>query len=212
MVDQQLVSYIKEAKSKGAADDMIRHVLLGNGWDSQVVAEAFQAVSLGQSAPLPPGMSTAPPPMVTPSPGYYAASASSSSPARKSSYSAYSVLLALVLFFSLLVLINQLVDDVRENFGDNISARLIIDALIILPFLLAASAIHFSLQDEKKKYMILSQPYYIVSGFLLIRLLFNVSNYILNKDTAYGVYIVLSMIIVVLTGIIVFVLRYLRNK
>jgi hypothetical protein len=65
--------------------------------------------------------------------------------------------------------------------------------------------------QNKKRYIILCQPYFVVSAFLFLRLLWNVGRYILNTNATYGVYIVLIMSVAVLTGFIIFLQKFLKS-
>jgi hypothetical protein len=80
-----------------------------------------------------------------------------------------------------------------------------------LPFLFVAFVLHGSFSKDNKRYLIISQPYFITAAFLLVRLLWDTSAYILNTNATYGVYVVLVLIIGVLTGIILFVQKYIKN-
>lgn len=79
------------------------------------------------------------------------------------------------------------------------SFRMILNAIIVLPFWILTFLLYLSLKDERKKFEALIGSYLVTSGWLLVFLLFNVASYIYNADTTVGVYIVLGMVIIVLT-------------
>lgn len=207
-MDQNLINYVKVALNAGNSTDVVRQALLANGWKPQDVEEA---ISLAQLQTVkPPGAV----PVQTPTnlqPIQSPALTNQSLKPKSNPYSIYSVLLGLVLLISLLILANRVISDIHEKFADSLDARLVYDALIVLPFLIAAFVLHYSLDKASKKFKALTFPYFIVSGWLLLRLLFYVSTYILNSNVAYGIYIVLLLIIGVLTGIIFFVQKFLKD-
>lgn len=88
------------------------------------------------------------------------------------------------------------------------SFRMILNAVIVLPFWILTFFLYLSLKDERKKFEALLGSYLVTSGWLLLFLLFNVASYIYNADTTIGVYIVLGMVIVVLTGAVWGVQKY----
>jgi len=53
MAEQQLVDYIKKAKSAGQSDDQSRALLLKNGWTEAEVSDAFAVLGQPQSKPQP---------------------------------------------------------------------------------------------------------------------------------------------------------------
>lgn len=203
MINSELIDYIKKAKDQGLSEETITNTLLSSGWQASVVKEGMVIASV-PAVPKPPAPPYAPalaqPSVVT-------------RPIRNYNiYSHYSVLLSIVLFFTLLTLANKIIGDITRHFKTDIATGLIVNALIILPFLLLAFALHYGLAEKGIKYQILSKPYYIVSAWLLIKLLFRVSNYILSTQVVYGVYIVLLLIVTVLTGVVFFVQKYLKHK
>lgn len=213
MANQQLTKYIETVQSQGFSEPMIRDVLAKNGWQPHDVEEAFSYLKLVKETM----MATAPvaQPMINPvsasMPSVDKPASASASSHTVEYNSPFSVGLAVILFGALLILINKIIDD-SAWFTSSINGKLIFDALLILPFLLLAFILHGSFQtDERKNFLILSQPYFLVSALLLIRLLWDTSAYILNANAAYGVYVVLAMIIVALTCVIIFIQKYIKN-
>ncbi|MBX4186639.1 MAG: hypothetical protein KW802_00035 [Candidatus Doudnabacteria bacterium] len=203
MVDQSLLEYVKKSLSAGLSNEVISQNLAANGWSELVIKEAL-STALIPPAPLAPGHVAPQQPQTA-----------ISNPRKIRNYSIYSpfsVLLAFVLFFGLLILANKAVSDFGLHFGRDITARLIAQTLLILPFLVAAIALHFGLTEKGEKYRIISHPFYLVAGWLLVRILFNVSAYILSSQVVYGVYIVLLLVVVVLTGGIFFIQKFIRHK
>ncbi len=217
MVNKELVEYIKQAKLAGHAEDTIKQALVLQGWQDSDIVQAFALEKLGSmapapSVPVPPApaqVSTEPmrPIIVTPQVQRPVIVAR---PKRPQINSPLSVLLAIILFFSLLTLVNRIISDINSNVAD-VSSRLALDAFVVVPFLLIAFLIHYSFSQDNKKFLIISQPYDLVAGWLVVRLLFYVSQFILDKNSTYGVYIVLILIIAALTGIVVFVQRIVRK-
>jgi hypothetical protein len=213
MANPQLTKYIETVGAQGFSEPMIRDVLSKNGWQTSDVDEAFAYLKLVKETM----MATAPVAEYAPKadisvlmPSSNKSSASPSTVALEYN-SPYSIGLAIVLFGALLILINKTIDD-SASFTSSINGKLIFDALIILPFLLVAFILHGSFHTtEKKQFLIISQPYFLVSALLLVRLLWDTSAYILDKNAAYGVYVVLALIIIVLTGVIIFIQRYIKN-
>ena len=193
MVDSNLIHYIRDAIARGHQEAQIKQTLTSHGWQEGDIRDAY---ALAQSPNYTP---------VATAPGLL-------KPSALDFYSPYSRLLAVVLFVTLLILSTKIIKDVRLNFPDDINARLTFDALLVLPFLIAASALHFFFHQRKEKFLILSQPYYLVAGWLMLRLLWNVSQYILDSNAVYGVYIVLVLVVVVLTAIIFFIQHFIKRK
>ena len=196
MIDQNVVNYIRDARSKNISDDVIKQALILNGWNEPQVAAALAVTNAVETTPV----NSAPQPILGGS-------------IKRRANSTLSVLLGIVLFVALFILSNHIVKDLMVDAAD-VSTQLIINSLIVLPFLLIAFLLHYSFHqnEHKNKYLIIAQPYYFVSAWLLIKLLFKVSSYILDTNAAYGVYVVLVLVIAVLTGIIFFVQRYLKKQ
>lgn len=91
------------------------------------------------------------------------------------------------------------------------SFRMILNAIVVLPFWIITFLIFISLKEERKKYGVLLGSYYITSGWLLIFLFFNVAKYIWYSDTVLGVYIVFGMLAIILTGAVWAVQKYRHN-
>ncbi|OGE87581.1 MAG: hypothetical protein A3J07_02580 [Candidatus Doudnabacteria bacterium RIFCSPLOWO2_02_FULL_49_13] len=205
MLEQSLINYIKSALAEGRNGSEIRQALLGHGWQAGDVDQALSLlVSHGQSsAPSAPAPALAP---VT-----FGEISSAIPIARTNFISPYSYLLELVLFFALLILGNKAISDIHTHFPTDINGRLIFDALVVIPFLLAATTLHMSFLHSKERFRVLSEPYYLVAGWLIVRLLWNASKYILDKNAVYGVYIVLLLVVAVLTGIVFFIQKYIKK-
>lgn len=214
MANQKLVEYIETVGGQGFSEPMIRDVLSKNGWNNQDVNDAFSYIrmvkeSMASSAPVPEKVEKIDISVMMPSTAKQADRVGVSSINEYNS--PYSIGLAIILFGALLVLINQIIDD-SASFTSSINGKLIFDAFLVLPFLLVAFILHGSFHtEERKHFLVMSQPYFLVSAFLLVRLLWDTSAYILDKNATYGVYVVLALIIVVLTGVIVFIQKYIKN-
>ena len=88
------------------------------------------------------------------------------------------------------------------------SFRMILNAIIVLPFWVITFLIFISLKDDRKKYGVLLGSFYVTSGWLLIFLFFNVARYIWYSNTVIGVYVVFGMLAIILTGAIWGVQKY----
>lgn len=91
------------------------------------------------------------------------------------------------------------------------SFRMILNAIIVLPFWIITFLLFISLKEDRKKYESLLGAYYVTSGWLLIFLFFNVARYIWYSNTVIGVYVVLGMLVIILTGAIWGVQKYRHN-
>ncbi len=210
MIDERVINYIKHSRSTGVSDAQIITDLKSGGWSDQMISEAFSIAS---------GVNTIP---VNPTPNPSLASTSTQSQSAIASprvaikkeeiNSSFSILLALILTISLFILSNKIFADVKLLADGDITKLLMIQGFFVLPFIVVAFLLNASLKDGGERYKIISTPYFIVSGFLLLRLLFKVAAHILDKNAALGVYIVLGMVIVVLTGIVLFVSNYVKKK
>ena len=198
MLDQNLVTYIKVSLSEGKSHELIKQSLLANGWQEAMIDEAFnfQATQSTDSVHVAASNVPSTKPLL-----FY----------RPATNSPFSVLLALVLTGTLFILTNRIVTDISNHFDESITSNLIVNGFIVLPFLLLAFLLHTSFGFDNKRYLILSRPYYIIAAWLLIRLLFKVSKYLLDANSAYGVYIVLGLIVGVLTVMVIFIQHYLKK-
>lgn len=88
------------------------------------------------------------------------------------------------------------------------SFRMMLNAIIVLPFWITTFLLFLSVKEERKKYGVLLWSYYVTSGWLLIFLLFNVARYIWTSNTVIGVYVVLGMLVLILTGAVLGVQKY----
>lgn len=204
MAEPSLVEYIKDALDKGAQKDAIMHALVSAGWQQEQIVEAF-SVALLPEPPHPPTREQVRPPIAPPL-------RELAPEIKRPNYnSPFSLFLAVTLLVFLWIFANKVVSDSTDLFGEGISAGLITNTLVIIPFLLIAFAIHLFFQEKKEKFKILSIPYFAVSGWLLLKLLIQVSQYILDSQVVYGVYFVLILAVVALTSIVFFVQKYLRK-
>lgn len=215
MPDLNLLNYVKSARAKSVPYENIKQALVLTGWNEAAIDEAIVVVKAfeAQNYPAPATGGT----QIAQSSVYIA-------PAKKKSLRLghpLSGLLALVLGVSLFILCNKAVTDIldyfgpdKDNYGKSVGNgfELVMAAVLIVPFLLLSAGLYWSLHESKKKYNVLTTPYLIISGWLVVRLLFRVSAFILDKQTTYGVYIVLAMIIAVLTSIIIFIQKYVRHN
>lgn len=205
MINEQLVGYIKTVESQGFTESAVRDVLVKAGWQIKDIDEAYSHMKLLKGMPMPASDVA----QVAQSP------VSSTSNTYKNNNhieynSPYSIGLATVLCGAIFILLNKVIDD-SSTFTNSINGKLIFDVMLIVPFIVVAFILHESFKDRRKKFLIISQPYFLVSGFLLVRLLWDTSNYILNANAAYGVYVVLILIIAVLTGSILFIQKYIKQ-
>ncbi len=212
MVNQTLVDYIKSVKAQGFNDTAVVEALRKNGWKDTDIQEAYASFSLSSQTPMAP---SAPTPSALPSYKVEPKTISTEQPIKKviveEEYnSPFSVGLAVVLFISLFVLVNKIIHDIGLN-ATSENSTLIFDAIITIPFLFASFMLYGIASQNKKRFIIICQPYFIVSAFLFLRLLWNVSKYILNTNATYGVYIVLVMAILVLTGFVIFLQKFLKS-
>ncbi|MDP4001490.1 MAG: hypothetical protein Q8P69_00370 [bacterium] len=88
------------------------------------------------------------------------------------------------------------------------SFRMILNAIIVLPFWIITFVLFIFLKEERRKHEALLGSYYVTSGWLLIFLFFNVAQYIWRSNTVIGVYVVLGMLVAILTGAIWGVQKY----
>ncbi len=210
MANQQLVEYIKKVQLQGFPEVTIREVLNKNGWQPVDINEAYLEIKriediLQKDAPM------APVPVLVGQPVIAVSQEKSILEKAVIEYnSPFSIGLAIILFGALLILVNKVIDDSAIS-TVNANAKLIFDAMIILPFLVVAFILHGSFSEDNKRYLIISQPYFITSAWLLVRLLWDTSAYILNTNATYGVYVVLILVIAVLTGIVIFIQKYIKN-
>ncbi len=225
MTDKNLVNYIKNSRAQGASDETIKEVLLGNGWQEQQIKGAFDFINLENMSgvpipqPLTPGTSSVSPGEMKP------AESKKATVSRPKTTSPYSLILAILLFISLAILMNKTIDDAVNYFvpgyssyygdipghaSDNITTRLTVDALIVVPFWFITFLMYYFYREKKERLMVLLLPYYITSGWLLIWLLFQVGLVLLNANATFGVYFVLILMGVVLTGVVWAIQRY-RN-
>ncbi|HWA32252.1 MAG TPA: hypothetical protein VG694_02280 [Candidatus Paceibacterota bacterium] len=217
MENQQVTGYIKDQINKGISTDIITANLKRVGWADDVIYASLAAAQTPVPPPaakpeffndnpeLPAGNT----PAAADSP---AASITVASPMETESVnSPYSIILAVILVVSLFVLMNGLFSDIQNATAGNINLTLTYQGLMVVPFLLVAFLLHSSFRTENRRFRILSMPYFIIGAWVLLRLLWKVAQNLLAANSARGIYIVLGMIIVVLTGIIIFVQKYIKE-
>lgn len=201
MADQKIIEYIQAARAKGETDQKIAMDLKRAGWMDAMIYECFGLASVGVIQM----------PIENLEEKIAETKKRVTSQPTEEHNSPFSVFMALVLIVSLFILSNKIFSDIAPLTGNNITSLLILQAFFVVPFLLTAFLLHGSLKNEGERYTILSFPYFLVSGWLLLRLLIKVGSHILDTNAALGIYIVLAMVIVVLTGIVVFVNRYIKK-
>ncbi|MBI2064847.1 MAG: hypothetical protein HYT62_02195 [Candidatus Yanofskybacteria bacterium] len=225
MVDPNLINYIKDSRLQGASDDVIRQVLITAGWQEQQINDAFAFLNL-QNAPLPPMPAPVYPSASSLQPQTPEQSPKPNTPLKPRVVSPYSSLLAVVLFISLMILMNNLIYDLIDYFDPSINynsnsyydgfnsgdatIKLTVSAFIVVPFWFITFLLYYFYREKGEKLRVLLTPYYITSGWLLIWLLFQVSLLLLNSNAAFGVYLVLILMGAVLTGVVWGIQRY-RN-
>ena len=216
--DKTLINYITEAKKMSIPEADIRMALEQKGWAVADINSAFSYIFLLSNTPSPVSV----PEIPVPSPHHGQPSITkeriipqtkpaaivSKNPQKQDYDSPYSVALGILVFLSLLLLINKIIDNV-SMFSDGVNQKLIWDALVVVPFLATAFLLYQLLAKDQKYFLVLSKPYFVASGLLIIRLLWDTSWYVLSASATYGIYIVLVMVIAVLTGIIIFVRKYM---
>ena len=218
MIDKGLINYIKEAQAKGFSNEVVQQALLGAGWSEAQVSEAIQVVLLENSAPAPTPASIPAIPEIPKT--SLDKSIIPEEPVSKKHiaelYSPYSKIVSSVLIFSLFILlynlINDLVDPYKTAYANNYFSfspeALIAESLIIIPFWGLTFFLSYKLQEWGKKFNILLFPYFLNSGWLLIKLLWDVSRFILDSSAAFGVYFVLILLAIILTGSVIFIQRF----
>lgn len=184
-MNQNVVDYIERGRSQGASDQIIRQKLLESGWAENIINESF----LVSQKPV----------------------AESRVVAKSEDLvSPYSQIMAILLAVSLFVLTNGIFSDIKNNI-ENTNKTLLYEGLFVVPFLLIGLSIYNSMED-KKRFRILSLPYFAMSAWLTVKLLWKVGAYILDKNAALGVYVVLGAIVVILTGIIIFTQKHTHKE
>lgn len=221
-MDSKLIDYIKKELSGGVGEGGIRNSLKENGWTDQVIDDAFSSVKRQFSAPqipVPVPPPAAPKPIMQESEPVQVQKQPAMRPKRVASpeepkepdlNSPYSVILSVGLLFSLFVLGNQVFSDLSDI--ENLAKKLAIEAVVFVPFLLITSAISFVVNSSGKRYKILVYPFYLLSGWLFLRLFWETLWYIYDQSATFGIYIALGLIIALLTGVIMFVQRNMNKN
>ncbi len=219
MINQTLVDYIKSVKAQGYEDTAIVVALRNNGWQDKDINEAFGFVNLSAQtpkiavpvSPTNPVSAVVTPPETETIKSEFQNIQNISSKSSINLNSPFSVGLAVVLFVSLFILVNKIIHDVGISFGNDINSMLLLDAVITIPFLFISFLLYGMVNQDRKKLIIVCQPYFIVSAFLFLRLLWHTGAYILDKNATYGVYLVLVMAILVLTGFVFFLQKFFKS-
>lgn len=189
--NQDISLYIQEQMRLNVSNETIVKNLKSVGWSDEAILNAFKIVAVPQ-APNRDATST---PAIT---------------EQESVNSPYSSLLAIVLTVSLFVLMNGIFSDIKTGV-QNVNTMLLYEGFFVIPFLLIAFLIHSSFKEDSKRFKILSLPYFAISAYILCRLLWQVGENLLRANSAIGIYVVLGMIILVLTGVIIFVQKYIKE-
>jgi hypothetical protein len=190
VIDPALTDYIHASRLVG-----------GGGWQPVTLDEAFSISSLIARAPIPPVSELQAAPAVIPVPK---PNTSSFAP---TTHSPFSITLAAILFVFLLVLGYHAIGDLDDLFT-SVSAELVIDVIIIIPFILLAIGLHTALLHEKSRYRSLTVPFFAASAWLVFKLIIDVSQYLYSNGAVYGVYIVLLIVAVVLTATTIILQKY----
>ena len=191
-INQEMVSYAKQQLATGVSRVVITENLKNVGWSDEIISETFNFLDTNSSIPINQPL------------------AITTKVESNSINSPYSIFLVAVLVVSLFILTNGIYSDIK-NFTTNLNYTLLLEGLFVIPFLLAAFLIHGFLKDEKQRFKILSLPYFIISAWVFIRLLWKVGENIWKANNALGVYVALGMSVIVLTGIIIFIQRYIKD-
>lgn len=199
MINQQMVSYIKEQLALGTPQAVVIDNLKKVGWAENVINESLGVVLSGMA-----NIS------VAPINGLPESKLSNNSIGDNSVNSPYSSLLAVILVVSLLILTNGIFSDIK-NLTATVNKILIYEGLFAIPFLLVAFLLHSHFKTPNKRFEILSYPYFIISAWILLRLLWKVGENIWKANNALGVYVILGMIVLVLTGVIIFIQKYIKK-
>lgn len=225
-MDPKLIDYIKKELSGGASEEKVRLSLKENGWTDQVLNDALSLVKKELQPPASLNIPVPPPPAPlerSPRELHYAPDSKQSpnlkpqkverpkEPKKPDLNSPYSVILSVGLLFSLFVLGNQVFSDLSDI--ENLARKLAVEAAVFVPFLLITSVISFMVNSSGKRFKILVYPFYLLSGWLFLRLFGQTILYIYDKSATFGIYIALGLIIALLTGVIMFVQKNLsKNK
>ncbi len=236
MAEQQLIDHIRASQQSGISSDAIKQGLLSAGWNQIQINEAYQAVNIPKP-PIPTPLSAkgfAPRKHYTsPYSGMLALvlvvsllilsqnavtdildrfAPTGDDFFNSQQYRDYEQAISGKLqqpgfSYQNNPLYNQYLSDYKSQ-TTSPSFRMILNAIIVLPFWIITFLLFISLKEDRKKYEALLGAFYITSGWLLIFLFFNVARYIWNSDTVMGVYIVFGMLIVILTGAVWGVQKY----
>jgi hypothetical protein len=127
------------------------------------------------------------------------------------------ILFAIILFVAVSILFNLMWDDIGDfarqglDSGSKLYSSqanqtgIIFHSLFTIPIIIVALALYFGLYKKGLKYMSVIVPYLIASIFITLRLLFDIGSHIITEYQKAGMYIVLTFLIVVFSGIVFFV-------
>jgi len=129
----------------------------------------------------------------------------------KTKFTTLGSLIVILLSVTVLALMERILYDVARFFAnppvdyfDNISV-IIVQAGVIILFLILALFVNLSIGSKKEKYAIALIPYFAVSIFLALQIAFQVSIYFYNHHTDFQFYVVMVALVVVCTWAIFFV-------
>ncbi len=196
----EIEKYIKDARLENYSDDQIKVNLVTAGWTKEQVSQAFarvDGIATSKNSMHSSGVNNA---------------ASVNTPITKDNHnSTISIVLSCVLTASLLILFKKVIADIENLFSGDINMVLIVQSLIVLVMLVVSFFLHKNFVEQREKFKVLTLPYFLISLWVLILLVFKVSRHILNSNADFGVYFVLILVIGVLIGIIYFLQKYLKN-
>ncbi|MDQ5949613.1 MAG: hypothetical protein QG669_139 [Patescibacteria group bacterium] len=196
----EIEKYIKDARLENYSDHQIKVNLMTAGWTKEQVSQAFARVD---------GIATSKNPMH--SSGVNKATSVNTPITKDNHNSTISIVLSCVLTASLLILFKKVIADIENLFSGDINMVLIVQSLIVLVMLVVSFFLHKNFVEQREKFKVLTLPYFLISLWVLILLVFKVSRHILNSNADFGVYFVLILVIGVLIGIIYFLQKYLKN-
>lgn len=189
MSKESIVIYIKNQKGKGVSDENIIKNLKEVGWSQDAIKDAYMEIV---NMPKEPVLAT------------------TQTLSSQDINSPYSVTLAILLFVSLFTLVNGAFSDIKHLTTDA-NKMLLYEGVFVIPFLLIAFLMNQAFQNDKKRFQIISIPYFSMGAWLLLKLLWKVGENILNANAAVGIYLVLGLVILILTGIIIFVGKHMHS-
>lgn len=119
-----------------------------------------------------------------------------------------------LLSLSILALAERILYDVARllvapplDYFDNMGV-IVMHGVVIIFFLAIALVANMLIGPKKEKYAIALLPYYVVSIFLALQLLFQISVYFYNHHTSFEFYVVM----IVLIGLCTYGIHYIQQK